>query len=766
MTDPNSRVIQTRLAKCEPGEIDGREASSHLSGLRSAPMAAGNDKERLTGVVDHLVFVNEENGWTVLRLLVKGQAEPATVVGNLAQIQEGESLELAGSWVEDRKFGRQFKVESFRPVLPTDVRAIEKYLGSGLIRGIGKAMARRLVERFGDQTLEVIDRFSGRLTEVPGIGAKRSAEIRRAWTEQREIREVMLFLQAHDVGTANALKIWKTYGSESLAVLRANPYRLARDIHGIGFKTADSVATRLGLPPTAPERLAAAFAYLLNQASEQGHLLLPRPDLLQQASELLAVEAESLAPTLDSLVARRELRTETQLPFEAGPPVYLPALYAAETHLAAGLGALARQGPPQVAGDLERALAWFESKQEITLAPAQREAIARAFATRVLVITGGPGTGKTTLVRGIVAISLQRSRRVLLAAPTGRAAKRLSEATGQEARTVHRLLEWSPRTLGFERNAERPLEVDLLLVDESSMLDAPLAGAIVDALPAGAQLALVGDIDQLPSVGPGNVLADLIASEVAEVVRLTQVFRQARESRIVVNAHRVRDGLMPELTASDRSDFFFIERNEPEAVRETIGKLVTERVPQRFGFDPMADIQVLSPMNRGPLGVAELNAFLRERLNPRGQELVRGGKLLRVGDKVMQVRNNYEREVFNGDLGRILALDSEEQELEVDFDGRRLLYPWADLDELVPAYACSIHKSQGSEYPCVVLPIHGQHYVMLERNLLYTAITRASKLAVLVGEKRALGIAVGNTRNRRRNSLLRERLQAAISASS
>ncbi len=720
--------------------------------------------DHLEGTLEHVVFANEENGWMVARLEVEGRVRPVTVVGLLGDTQVGEFLHLAGRWQDDPKFGEQFAIESFRSAIPTTLAAIERYLGSGLIRGVGKVMAKRLVERFGERTLDVIEKSSAELEKVPGIGRKRSRQIHEAWLEQREIKEVMLFLQAHQVGTSNALRIWKTYGTDAVAIVRENPYRLATDIFGIGFKTADAIAANLGIPPTSPHRAAAAVQHLLVEATDRGHLFLPRGDLLSAGEQLLGVGGEIVEAAIDALAEQGALTLEgagSEAGRRSDAAVYLRHLYAAEVKLADRLARLATTPPEPLDLDLDQALAWFEQREAICLAAEQREAIRRALACRVLVITGGPGTGKTTLVRGIVSLLARQGRRVLLAAPTGRAAKRLAEATGAEAKTVHRLLEWNPRTLGFSRGADAPLEGDVLIVDEASMLDLPLAQAVVEALPERGHLILVGDVDQLPSVGPGSVLGDLIRSRVVEVIRLTEIFRQASQSAIVVNAHRINRGEMPLEGEADGADFFFIERNEPEAVLETLKTVVSQRIPKSFGLDPLQDIQVLTPMNRGLLGVVQLNQALRELLNPQGKEVARGGRVLRVGDKVMQVRNNYDLEVFNGDLGRITSIDGEEQMVEVRFEGRRVLYELADLDELVPAFACSIHKSQGSEYPAVVLPVHSQHYVMLERNLIYTALTRARRLAVLIGERRALGIAVSNRRVRRRFSHLAERLAAA-----
>lgn len=713
----------------------------------------------LEGILERVVFANEENAWSVVRLAVPGRQDLVTAVGNLLGVQPGENLRLNGAWINDPRHGRQFKVASYTTVTPATVGGIEKYLGSGLIRGIGKVMAKRLVGAFGLDTLEVIENDPARLTEVEGIGPKRSAEIRRSWVEQREIKDVMVFLQSHGVSTQHAIRIYKAYGPRAAELMRQNPYRLASEVHGFGFLTADKIAAGLGIPADAPQRLEAGTLYVLSRGADRGHLYLPWETLVQETAELLKAEARPVEEALDRLARSEQVVVEPLVdPTERA--VYTKALHSAEIGVAERVRNLLLQPPLPFEIDLDRALDWFEQGERLGLAREQRQAIRAGLTRKVLVITGGPGTGKTTLVRGLVKILVKKGQRVLLGAPTGRAAKRLSEATGAEAMTLHRLLEWNPHNRGFERNRDRPLSCDLLIVDEVSMLDMALAWHVLRAVPDHGRVVLVGDVDQLPSVGPGKVLADLIRSEALEVVRLTEIFRQAERSLIVVNAHRVNQGMMPVLESVDSDgDFFFIERRAPEEVVETISELVARRIPARFGLDPVEQIQVLTPMNRGPLGTDSLNAVLRERLNPEGVTVTRGGQSLRVGDKVMQVRNNYELEVFNGDIGRVTDIDEVEQLVRVTVDGREVGYDFGSLDELRLAYACSIHKSQGSEYPCVVLPLHTQHFVMLQRNLLYTGLTRAKRLAILVGESRALATAIGNKRVRPRFSRLAERLR-------
>jgi exodeoxyribonuclease V alpha subunit len=725
---------------------------------------AGAHATTLEGVLERVTYVNEENAWSVVRLAVPGKKGLVTVVGNLLGVQPGENLRLRGQWNVDRKYGEQFKADGYVTVQPATLVGIEKYLGSGMVRGLGKVMAKRIVAHFGLATLEVIEQGPERLREVDGIGPVRSERVAKAWVEQKQIKDVMVFLQSHGVSSTFAIKIYKHYQDRSIAVVKENPYRLAIDIFGIGFKTADKIAGQLGISPSSPERAEAGILHVLGELSNEGHVFYPRRKLIEAAAALLEIDAGIIETAVGALAEAGQV-VVTPILGETGQAQEDQAIYIASLHRAesgaAELGrALLRSSSRTITIDIEKAIAWFEERQKITLAPEQREAIRSAVTSKFLVITGGPGTGKTTLVNGIIQILEKKGRRILLGAPTGRAAKRMTETTGREAKTLHRLLEFDPKTMSFLRDRGRPLEADLIIVDEASMIDTVLAYNLMKAVPPPCQLVLVGDVDQLPSVGPGSVLQDVIRSGAVDVVRLQHIFRQAEASLIVVNAHRVNHGEMPRLPQPGAdADFFFIEKKEPEEVLETVKLIVKERIPERFGFDPVNDVQVLTPMHRGLLGAASLNAELQALLNPQGASLVHGSRLFRVGDKVMQIRNNYDLEVFNGDIGRIEAIDEVERTVAVQFDGRVVTFERADLDELVLAYACSIHKSQGSEYPCVVLPVHTQHYVMLQRNLLYTGMTRARKLVVLVGTKRALAIAVKNDRTESRFTQLAAQLR-------
>jgi len=707
----------------------------------------------IQGTLERITYVNEENQYVVGRLQVPGRRELATIVGNLPAITPGETLRLHGRWTVHKKYGEQFQVDRFETVTPSTLLGIERYLGSGLIKGIGPVFAKRLVSAFDLDTLAVIDTQPQRLLDVEGIGPVRHERICRAWNDQREIRQVMIFLQEHGVSPAYAVKIFKHYGQGSIAVVKDDPYRLAQDIYGIGFKTADGIAQKLGVPKDAPGRAQAGVIHALNQLTEEGHLYFPKDGLVEECAEMLEVEPPAVLVALEALHGGGRIVVEDG---PDGPGVYLASLHASEAKAAQRLQDIARAPRLQVPIDVEKALGWAQERAGIALAQQQQDAIRKVIERKLVVITGGPGTGKTTILRCLLPILEAKKLRVLQAAPTGRAAKRMAEATGREAKTLHRLLEFSPRDGTFQRDLNRPLEAEYVVVDEASMLDLPLMYSLLRAVPLQAGLVLVGDVDQLPSVGPGTVLQDIIASGVAEVIRLTEIFRQAEASQIVVNAHRVNQGAMPLTPRDGGGDFVFLEEEDPEAVQRHILDLVTRELPRRLGLDPWNDIQVITPMHRGPIGAGQLNTALQAALNPRGT------RLFRTGDKVMQFRNNYDKDVFNGDIGRIQRIDLEEQEVHIRFDDRVVPLDFADLDELALAYAITVHKSQGSEYPAAVVPIHTHHYVLLQRNLLYTAITRARRLLVLVGTRKATAIAVRNDKTQRRYSRLLPRLQDRI----
>lgn len=716
----------------------------------------------LQGTVERITYVNEENQYVVARLAVPGSHELATVVGNMPSLTPGETLRLHGTWTQHKKYGDQFQVERYETIVPATLVGIQRYLGSGLIKGIGPVFAQRLVDAFGLDTLQLIEVQPARLREVEGIGPKRLQRITAAWAEQKEIREVMLFLQGHGVSSAYAVKIFKAYGAAAIATVKANPYRLAQDIYGIGFKTADHIAQNLGVPSDSPLRARAGIIHVLHALSDEGHVYAPEADLLKEAEATLEIPRALLAEAVTDLTREEQVVAEELS--EGDRAIYLKALHVAEEQVARRLCDLLRAPRPAVPIDVEKALAWVEGVTTMRLASQQQEAIRMALSQKALVITGGPGTGKTTILRCIILILERKGIRMCLTSPTGRAAKRMSEATGREATTIHRLLEWSPTHGGFQRNAQRPLETDLLIVDEVSMIDVVLMHSLLKAVPLTATLLLVGDADQLPSVGPGTVLKDILESGRVPAVRLTEIFRQAEKSRIVRSAHRVNRGEFPDLSRppqGEESDFHFLVEEEPERLQQLIVDLAARRLPARYGLDPVEEIQVLTPMHRGVVGAFQLNAALQAALNPPkadSREVVRGARAFRTGDRVMQLRNNYDKEVYNGDIGRIHHIDLEEQAVIVQVDGRPVTYDFSELDELTLAYAATVHKSQGSEYPAVIMPLHTTHYPMLQRNLLYTAITRARRLLVLAGTKKALAIAVRNDATLRRASRLADRL--------
>lgn len=816
--------------------------------------------DTLRGVVERITYHNEENGYTVAKLApesgqraIFGADREIAIIGNMVGVNVGESVELTGRWTVHPEYGKQFAVEQMKPILPATVAGMEKYLGSGLIRGVGPVTARRIVKHFGIETLEIIEQRPERLVEVPGVGQKRAHTIVRAWAEQRAIKEVMLFLQSYGVSTSLATRIYKQYGDNAVALVRSDPYRLARDIFGIGFLTADKIAQAMGLPANSPQRVAAGVAYALNEASEDGHVYLPTEELVRSTADLLKVEAAQIglgiarmwreaqikvapSPGADATEPDRDALAPTEagkdgtprLIFEQGQlyatatveqaqsllaadnAIYLTPLYFSEVGVAGRIQRLLHEGESRLAifrrygpPPWEATLASLEQTNGFALAPQQRQAVQTALTCRLSVLTGGPGTGKTTTVRTILQLCERKGRRVLLAAPTGRAAKRLGETTGREARTIHRLLEFKPADgLTFQRHEENPLEGDLLIVDEASMLDTVLTNSLLKAVAPGMHLLLVGDVDQLPSVGPGNVLRDIIEAiegreakgggrylpqddaesgppqpaakrnpaivftsrpsplAPAAVIRLETIFRQEQGSYIIHNAHRINHGQMPVLDNDAAKDFFIFKTEDPERAAQLCVELVTQRIPRRFGIAP-SDIQLLSPMHRGVVGVAALNEALQLAVNPPGAdkpERMFGSRAFRLNDRVMQIRNNYDKDVYNGDMGQITGIDLEMHQVTVTFDGRPAIYDFLELDELVHAYAVSIHKSQGSEFPAVVIPVLTTHYLMLQRNLLYTAITRARRLVVLVGQPKAIALAVRNGAVAERHTGLAERL--------
>ncbi len=769
--------------------------------------------DTLNGILERIVFENPDTGWTIGRFSARGHPELVTIVGNLASVNPGESLLLSGEWVNNPRYGRQFQIERSETIQPANVMGIRKYLGSGLIKGIGPKMASRIVGLFGMDTIDVIEQTPEKLAEVPGIGHKRVKMIQQAWEEQREIKNVMLFLQSHNVSTSHAAKIYKTYENESIPIVTENPYRLADDIYGIGFVTADTIAQKLGIDKNNPHRIQAGIKYVLSQKADEGHVFQHPDQLIEACQNILEQDLKTIEMGILALTQKEEIilsqpdgpaeiiaeqseitdwlnnsskNTVTEVHNEyieicddetedlpdkqqsehistilENSAIYLAPFYYAEMGVANQFWRLLSNGKQNDSPlNINVALIVLENEMDIQYAPQQREAIHTALTERAMILTGGPGTGKTTTTIGMILLFEAAGRRVVLAAPTGRAAKRLSDTTNREAKTIHRLLEFSFQENGFKRNRENPLDADVVIIDEMSMVDIVLMNRLMQAIPSHATVILIGDPDQLPSVGAGNVLKSLIDSQRIPVVKLTEIFRQARESMIVTNAHLINSGDFPELSGPRDRNFHFIEEEEPEVVVQIITSLIAERIPNYDNYHPIDDIQLLCPMRRGILGTQNFNKCLQDVLNPNTEQTLRGWQAFRTGDKVMQIRNNYDYDVYNGDIGRIIGFDPINKILQVQFPDKLVGYDTADLNELVLAYATTIHKAQGSEYPVVVIPLHTQHYIMLQRNLLYTGITRAKEQVVIVGSQKALNICIRNNQVMWRKSYLAERLNS------
>lgn len=772
--------------------------------------------ETLSGILERIVYENPDTGFTVGRLSVRGNPELVTIVGNLVSVNAGESLLLNGEWVINPKYGPQFQIERYETILPASLLGIRKYLGSGLIAGIGPKMANRIVDHFGLDTIDVIEQEPEKLAGVPGIGKKRVKLIQKAWEEQREIKNVMLFLQAHNVSTSHATKIYKTYENESISIVKENPYRLADEIYGIGFVTADTIAHKLGIEKDSPHRLQAGIKYVLGRKADEGHVFQHYPELIDACQSILEQTPDVINKNMLALFEKEEivlfspgeiLETGTdetisddllendlndisiseepneyveitedidetddeKIPEDTTKlleksAVYLAPFYYAEMGVVNQLLRLLtyrKQKPRRI--NINAVLSDLEDEMNIEFASKQRWAIHTALTESTMILTGGPGTGKTTTTNGMIRLFEEEGRRIALAAPTGRAAKRLSETTGREAETIHRLLEYSPQINDFYRNFQNPLDADVVIIDEMSMVDILLMNKLMQAIPTDATVILIGDTDQLPSVGAGNVLKHLIVSGTIPVIRLTEIFRQAQQSMIVTNAHLINKGEFPVLSGHKNRDFFFIEEEDPEMGIEVITSLIAERIPEHYNYHPIDHIQLLCPMRKGTLGTENFNKYLQDVLNPNRAQVVRGTHTFRIGDKVMQIRNNYNYGVYNGDIGRIIEIDPVGKIVLIRFPDKIVDYDMADLNELVLAYATTVHKAQGSEYPVVVMPIHTQNYIMLQRNLLYTGITRAKEMVVIVGTEQALNICIRNNRVWWRNSYLAERLQCANS---
>jgi len=716
------------------------------------------------GTIERITFQSDESGYTIAKLKEPRSIETVCIVGSMPHLKPGETVRCQGEYKMHPVYGKQFVVESSKTEAPADVVGIKKYLGSGLIKGIGPKYAARIVEKFKEKTLDIIDKYPERLLEVEGLGIKKKELITNCWNEQKSIRDVMIFLQSHGTSPTYAQKIFKTYGANSIKVVTENPYRLSRDIFGVGFKKADTIAEKLGIDKESDERIDAGIEFILSNNSDDGHVCLPETELLQQASDMLEVSLELIAKRIKPLTD--DLRIEAHEIVYSGKLekfIWFRPLYMAEAGICRHAARIKYGISTLREVDTEKAIDWAQTLLSINLAENQKRAVKQALIDKIQIITGGPGTGKSTITKAILTITEKLTDKIILAAPTGRAAKRMSEITGKKASTIHALLEYSFKEGKFKKGIDNPLDCDLIVIDEASMIDTLLMNNLLKAIPDHARVIFVGDIHQLPSVGCGNVLKDMIASRVIPVTQLTEIFRQALGSKIITNAHKINSGTFPDLYNTQDSDFFFIEADEQEDVLRDILALVANRLPKKYGFDPIHHIQVLAPMKKGMIGTENLNVVLQEQLNPNKDHLQWGGKSFRSGDKVMQIRNNYTKEVFNGDIGKIVSISPEDQEIVVSFDEKEVVYDFSDLNELVLAYAVSVHKYQGSECPCVVMPVHTAHFKLLHRNLLYTGVTRGKKLVVLVGSKKAVVLAVKNDEVKRRYTGLQQSLMAAFS---
>lgn len=713
--------------------------------------------EEIYGHIERITFQNLESGFTVAQLQRPKQKDLTCIVGSMPLVQPGETIRCFGTWKQHLMHGRQFEVQRYKSEAPADITGIKKYLGSGLIKGIGPTYANRIVEIFGVETLHIIDESPEKLLSVPGLGQKRMEKIKSCWSEQKSIREVMIFLQSYGVSPSYAQKIFKAYRAESIKIVKENPYQLSREIFGIGFKTADTLAQKMGIAKDSSKRIEAGIEYVLNELAEDGHTCYPYLELVVEAEKILEVDRKLIQECLE-ILKKEERVVIFELVVDAAkqPYVWLKLYFWAEVGIAREIKRLKDHASGLRNVDMEKALTWVQSLLKIELATNQQAAVAAALSSKMLIITGGPGTGKSTITNAILRITEKLTANINLAAPTGRAAKRMSEITGRKATTIHSLLEFNPNGGGFKRTRNNPLECDLLIVDEASMIDTFLMFSLLKAIPSHTRVIFVGDINQLPSVGAGNVLRDIIQADCIPVIMLNEIFRQAAGSRIITNSHRINQGIFPDVNNHSQSDFFFSEAETPEAVLSTILGLVTKRLPQKYGFNAFQDIQVLAPMRKGLIGTENLNVAMQEALNPQPTPLLYGGRKFQVGDKVMQIRNNYKKEVFNGDIGIISSIDSEDDQMIVQFDGKDLPYEFTELDEIVLAYAVSIHKYQGSECPCVIIPVHTTHFMMLHRNLLYTGVTRGKKLVILVGTTRAIAIAVKNDQVKKRHTGLNQ----------